>query len=151
MSPALLTLDLKNVTAEDVMSTVRDVYGYEYRYARCVPGISCAHAVTGIQGRLSGYRTQRRIAYACQFRTGITGTLRRRFGGTNSSSTSGVPTAVPTAAPGGQQSGSNDSFSGAQVTTRTTTDFWDHLEKSLQILIGEENGRKLSPIRSRVP
>ena len=26
-----LTLDLKNVSTEDVMATVRDVYGYEYR------------------------------------------------------------------------------------------------------------------------
>jgi MSHA biogenesis protein MshL len=27
-----LTLDLKNVSTEDVMATLRDVYGYEYRY-----------------------------------------------------------------------------------------------------------------------
>jgi MSHA biogenesis protein MshL len=31
-----LTLDLKNVTTEDVMATVRDVYGYEYRYSHGV-------------------------------------------------------------------------------------------------------------------
>ena len=31
-----LTLDLKNVTTEGVMATVRDVYGYEYRYSHGV-------------------------------------------------------------------------------------------------------------------
>ena len=31
-----LTLDLKNVTTEDVMATVRDVYGYEYRHSHGV-------------------------------------------------------------------------------------------------------------------
>ena len=31
-----LTLDLKNVSTEDVMATLRDVYGYEYRYSHGV-------------------------------------------------------------------------------------------------------------------
>jgi len=135
-----LTLDLKNVTTEQVMQTVRDVYGYEYRYSNGVYQVFPAQMRSQVFRvnyldieRQGGSRTRVSSGQVSQApNTSDTG-----------ANNQGNPAGGSTGPAGGAGNGKLESFSGAQVTTRSKTDFWDNLEKSLQLLIGEENGRRI--------
>jgi MSHA biogenesis protein MshL len=83
--------------------------------------------------REGGSRTRVSSGQVSQAPSGNTGGSNNSTSGEGSSSSSGRNS------PDSKQS----SFSGAQVTTRTKTNFWEHLEKSLRLLIGEEDGRKI--------
>jgi MSHA biogenesis protein MshL len=137
-----LTLDLKNVTTVDVMDTVRDVYGYEYRYSHGIYQVFPAQMRSQVfkvnyldLERKGGSRTRVSSGQVSQApASGATGAA----GNTDSGDTSTQPQGG-----GGNAAGKQDSFSGAQVTTRSETDFWDNLGKSLKLLVGEENGRRI--------
>lgn len=136
-----LTLDLKNVTAADVMDTVRDVYGYEYRYSHGIYQVFPAQMRSQVFKvnyldieRKGGSRTRVSSGQISQAPSS---------GGTNTGSgNSGNSTTQAQSASSGTD-GKLESFSGAQVTTHSDTDFWENLEKSLKLLVGEENGRKI--------
>jgi MSHA biogenesis protein MshL len=64
-------------------------------------------------------------------------------GGTGTTNSSSGSSTTPTQSGSSGSDGKLESFSGAQVTTRSDTDFWDNLENSLKLLVGEENGRKI--------
>ena len=137
-----LTLDLKHVTTAQVMDTVRDVYGYEYRYSHGVYQVFPAQMRSQVFqvnyldiDRQGGTRT--RVSSGQVSQAPNPGSR----GANNSSATGGT---TPPAGGGGSDTNNNlESFSGAQVTTRSKTDFWHNLEKSLKLLVGEENGRKI--------
>jgi MSHA biogenesis protein MshL len=137
-----LTLDLKNVSTADVMDTVRDVYGYEYRYSHGVYQVFPAQMRSQVFQvnyldieRQGGSRTRVSSGQVSQAPTsGNVGTT---------SNNVYVDAPAPTQGTGGTNTdGKLDSFSGAQVTTRSRTDFWEKLQRSLRLLVGEENGRK---------
>ena len=135
-----LTLNLKDVTTEDVMATVRDVYGYEYRYAHGVFQVFPVRMRSQVFKvdyldieREGGSRTRVSSGQVSQAPSGNTGGSNNSTSGEGSSSSSGR----------NSSDGKQSSFSGAQVTTRTKTNFWEHLDKSLGLLIGEEDGRKI--------
>jgi len=135
-----LTLDLKSVTTEDVMATVRDVYGYEYRYSHGVYQVYPARMRSQVFKvnyldirREGGSRTRVSSGQVSQTPSGSTGP---HNDGAQNQGGSGT---------GAEQTGNGGSasFSGAQVTTRTDADFWADLETSLKMIIGEEEGRKV--------
>jgi MSHA biogenesis protein MshL len=137
-----LTLDLKNITTEHVMATVRDVYGYEYRHSQGVYQVFPARMRSQVFKvnyldiqRRGGSRTRVSSGQVTQSASGGSGTS---SGNSTGSSTGTTPTSTNNTGNGGQAS-----FSGAQVTTRTEADFWDDLETSLKMIIGEEEGRKV--------
>lgn len=134
-----LTLDLKNVTTEDVIATVRDVYGYEYRYAHGAYQVFPARMRSQVFNvdyldieREGGSRTRVSSGQVSQ-------APESSSGGTNDSTSDTTSGSGSRNNPDAKQT----SFSGAQVTTRTRTDFWGNLEISLNTLIGEEGGRKV--------
>ena len=137
-----LTLDLKNVSTEDVMSTVRDVYGYEYRYNHGVYQVFPARMRSQVFKvdyldieRKGGSRTRVSSGQVTQAPSGGNDT-------TNNSTGSGS-TSTPSTSGSNPNNNSQGSFSGAQVTTRTEADFWLDLKTSLETLIGEEDGRRI--------
>ncbi|MCO6412957.1 MAG: pilus (MSHA type) biogenesis protein MshL [Thiogranum sp.] len=130
-----LTLDLKNVTTEGVMATVRDVYGYEYRHSHGVYQVFPARMRSQVFKvdyldiqRQGGSRTRVSSGQVTDVASGDSGDS------SNRSNTSGRR--------GNTQSSANG-FSGAQVTTRTDADFWKDLETALKLIIGEEDGRNV--------
>jgi MSHA biogenesis protein MshL len=137
-----LTLDLKNVTTTDVMDTVRDVYGYEYRYSHGIYQVFPARMRSQVYKvnyldieRQGGSRTRVSSGQITQASSG---------GGGGDTSTGNNGTATqPSGATGSDPNAKESSFSGAQVTTRSKTDFWDNLERSLKLLVGEEGDRKI--------
>jgi len=139
-----LTLDLKNVSTEDVLATVRDVYGYETRHSHGVYQVFPARMRSQIFNvdyidieRKGGSRT--RVS---------SGQITQAPQGNQSNDTGGNASDTGSAYGNGSGSDGNNrgqaSFSGAQVTTRTDADFWEDLKGSLELIIGEENGRKVT-------
>jgi len=137
----MLTLNLKNVTTAEVMDTVRDVYGYEYRYSHGIYQVFPAQMRSQVFKvnyldieRQGGSRTRVSSGQVSQAQSSGAGAS-----GGGDSATSTAPPAQGGRSPQDRQ----DSFSGAQVTTRSETDFWRKLERSLTLLIGEEHGHKI--------
>jgi MSHA biogenesis protein MshL len=133
-----LTLDLKNVSTEDVMATLRDVYGYEYRYRHGV------YQVFPSRMRSQVFK----VNYLDIERKGGSKT-RVSSGQITQSSSSNSTDNNSNSSSGSSRSGNNpnknsqNGFSGAQITTRSEADFWLDLDTSLKMIIGEENGRKV--------
>jgi len=150
-----LTLDLKNVTVDDVLKTVQDVYGYQYRHIKGIYQVFPARMRSRVFNveyldvkRKGGSRTRVSSGQVTQAplipRTGAAGSYRGAAGGALSGTVSpaGYPGSggYPGAGYGNQL---NSGSSGTQVSTRSETDFWSDLKTSLSTLIGEEEGRKV--------
>jgi MSHA biogenesis protein MshL len=136
-----LTLDLKNVTTAQVMQTVRDVYGYEYRYSHGVYQVFPAQMRSQVF-RVNYLDIERQGGSRTRVSSGqVSQAPNTSDTGANNQGNSAGGSTAPAGNTG--SNGKLESFSGAQVTTRSKTDFWDNLEKSLKLLIGEENGRRI--------
>ena len=134
-----LTLDLKNVSTEDVMATVRDVYGYEYRYSHGVYQVYPSRMRSQVF-KVNYLDIERKGGSRTRVSSGqITQSSSNGSGGDSGSDNNS------NASSGSSTSGNNskDSFSGAQITTQSEVDFWLDLDTSLKMIIGEENCRKV--------
>lgn len=129
-----ISLQLKRVTVEDVLSAVRDLYGYDYRK------VSTGYLVlpASLQTRLF------RLNYLDLQRLGVSRT--RVSSGQitenrNSSASSGASAAV-----GGGESGAtgNDTVAdvtGTSVVTSNSTSFWEGIGTDLRAIIGISDGK----------
>jgi len=136
-----VTLDLKNVTVDDVLRVTRDIYGYEFKSDR---GIYTIYA--------NAMRTQVfQINYLDVQRVGVSDT---------SVMIGRTPTSNSNSNSGGNSNSSNDENSnllgmiesaeqqknggvalspGSRVQTLNRTDFWSSLQKTLVSIIGGES------------
>lgn len=120
-----ITLKLKNVTIEEALSTIRQVYGYDFRRE----GMRFMVFGKGLQTRLYP------VSYLNFKRQGLSdthvssGELSQKQ---NSSNGSNTTAAVATTQRGG-----------INVETRSESDFWAGLTKALETLIGNEDGRRV--------
>ncbi len=113
----VISLRLKNVTVADVLETVRDLYGFDFR--RNATGWQVFPAT--LQTRLYP------VNYLNVNRTGTSNT--RISSGQlldSGSSSSGV-------------SDGSSTLSGSSVKTESTTDFWNELQATLQAMLGLSN------------
>lgn len=122
-----ISLDLKNVSVPEVMEVVRSVNGYDYR----MHGHNVQVFPNGIHTRifqvdyLSMQRTGRSVITS---KTGqITMAENSSNGGQDDNDTN-------------QRSSSNSS----SISTATDADFWRDLKASLELLIGDQEGRKVA-------
>lgn len=140
-----LTLDLKNVTTEDVMATVRDVYGYEYRHSHGVYQVFPSRMRSQVF-KVDYLDIQRQGGSRTRVSSGqVTDAANNGSGENNSRNSSGSANTSGNASSGrgGTNQSNTNGFSGAQVTTRTDADFWRDLETALKLIIGEEEGRNV--------
>lgn len=138
----VISLDLRNVTVEEVLSVVRDVHGYEYSYR---------NGIYTIYPRK--LRTQLfHIDYPDFKRVGITdtsvliGNINSSGGGGGNSRSqnsggggqnSDSANLVGQASEGEESSSSSQGFSpGSRVQTLNSTNFWPLLQQSLNSMIG---------------
>ncbi len=123
-----ISVNLKDVTVQEALDAIREMYGYEYR----AEGTRIFIQPVALQTRvfqvnyLSGQR---------RGRSELRVTANTAIGGT-ASSTGG---AVDPSAPLGGQS----LVESADVKTTHTTDFWDEIAKSLAAIIGTGEGRNV--------
>ena len=129
-----ITLTLRDVTIEEVLDTVQDMYGYQYRKQRGLYQVLPARMASRIY----------RVDYLNVSRSGQSNTLVSsgqvsqnvaRNGDTGTSGGRQTSTRQP-AADSGKQPGS-------RVETRSESNFWDDLGAALDIIVGQEEGRSV--------
>lgn len=128
-----ISLDLQNVTVDEVMEVVRSVYGYAYKK----------------QGKLyqvmpSGLRTEVfKINYLNVKRTGTSETQ------VSAGRVSDVGSSGTTSSSGNNNANNDNSNNskqtvvGTKIRTRAEADFWHELETTLQMLVGDGEGQKI--------
>ena len=128
-----ISITLRDVTIDEVLSTTRDVYGYRYQRTGNTYQVYPARMRTQVfsvnylyAARNGGSRTT--------VSSGSISGAGKPGGDSNSDSTAGAS---------GVENTSGALFSGSVVTTRSESDFWSDLQKSLEMIIGVENGRKV--------
>ena len=142
-----ISLELNNVSVEDVLKVTRDIYGYEYRYSNGIYIIYSRKLRTQVFP----------INYIDVKRVGVTdtnvsiGEIRssngQNNGGNNNSNQNQQNNANLLGYLGDEQQasggrGSNGFSPGARVQTLNKTDFWGSLQTTLSAIIGgESNGR----------
>ena len=134
-----ISLELQNVSVDEVMEVVNAVYGYPYKKRgnlyKILPG--------GLRSEVF------HIDYLSLTRRGISETQ----------VTNGQVTNAGSSSTGGNSSNSNNSNNsnnnrnnngnnnrgsiGAQIRTETDADFWSELQQTLTVLIGTDDGRRV--------
>jgi MSHA biogenesis protein MshL len=131
-----VSLNLKNVTVREVLDTLRDVYGYDYR----LQGKRIHVQSNTLQTRLF------KINYLANRRQGmsemrVTGSSPTTTGTTNSGSgQSGVANNTNTGSSTGSSTQASDS---ARIRTSSDFDFWKDLGTALSLIVGNESGRNV--------
>ncbi len=130
-----ISLSLKNVTLDEVMETVREVYGYEYR--RSASGYEIL--TTALRSKIfkvDYLNVQRKGRSRVRVSSGQVSASRSR----NNSSRYGSGASSSSANSGRRQV---EAVSGSEMDTRTQSDFWAELRDALEAIIGAEDGRKI--------
>ncbi len=127
-----ISLSMNNVTIEEILMTVRDVYGFEFRRHNNTYQVFPGRMRTRIFN----------IDYLDVQRSGSShtsvssGQLSNAGNGTGGSSGSGNQA-------GGDNSAGGGNTSGSVVRTDSESDFWKGIRQSLDVIVGNEDGRKV--------
>ena len=139
-----ISLSLKDVTVDEVMQTVRDVYGYEYRRRGDMYEVLPARLrsrifkVNYLNIRRTG-SSQTRVSSG-----GISeGSNGNGNGGMNSNGANGTTRTTSGSGNGSGQSSQSSNLLGSEVDTRSDADFWTELKHALKMLIGDKDGRSV--------
>ncbi|HEB93664.1 MAG TPA: pilus (MSHA type) biogenesis protein MshL [Gammaproteobacteria bacterium] len=130
-----ISLSLKNVTLDEVMATVHEVYGYEYR--RNAGGYEIL--TTALRSKifkvdyLNVQRKGRSRVRVSSGQVSAAGNRNNRSSGAGSSGAS--------SSNAGQRQ--IEAVSGSEMDTRTQSDFWAELRDALEAIVGSEGGRKI--------
>lgn len=111
-----ISLDLKNVSVEEVMQTVREVYGYEYKRQ--------GHLYKVVPARLETAMFQ--INYLNVSRQGD----------------SDIQVSAGAVSQSGEDNAS-ERIVGTRINTTTSTNFWGQMQQTLSAIIGEGEGRSV--------
>lgn len=127
-----ISLEMKKVTVMEVLETIRDVYGYDFKRTRS--GFEILPAT--LQTRAF------KINYLDLDREGKS-EIRVSAGGLSSSTTGGVGGAagVSTISNGGEV---NEQIINSKILTTSKSDFWQELKYSVEALVGNGPGRKVA-------
>jgi len=124
-----ISLNLKDVTVLEALEAIREIYGYEYK-------------MDGTRIYIQPLTLQTRI-FQVNYLTGLregTSSLRVTSGSVSDSSpggTSGTATTTTATSP------TSRGLDSSKVTTTSSADFWDELNKSLLAIVGTEKGRSV--------
>ncbi len=132
-----ISLSMKNVTINEVMETVRTVYGYEFNRTR--NGYEVLPAKLRSKIFTIDYLNVKRSGLSnVRVSSGQVQTSPKNRSGTGSGRNTGN-----SGTNNGSGSSKNTAVSGSQVSTRSESSFWTELTVALQAIIGSEEGRKV--------
>lgn len=151
-----ISLQLKKVSIPEVLETVRNVYGYDFR--QTTQGIEVLPATLQTRSFHVNYLDVNRGG---QSETQVSaGTLKSSTSSSSGSSSSGSANTSSSASDSSSQSGGGSSGSGSsggqginsKITTRSKADFWSELQIAVEAIIGTGEGRKvaISPLSSLI-
>ncbi len=135
-----ISLSLKNVTLDEVMATVREVYGYEYR--RSAGGYEIL--TTALRSKIfkvDYLNVQRKGRSRVRVSSGQVTTARNRNNNSSRNGSNTGSSSIGGSGSGGQRQ--TESVSGSEMDTRTQSDFWAELRDALEAIVGSEDGRKI--------
>ena len=122
-----ISLDLKDVTVEDVMQTVNEVYGYEFKRSGRLYQVIPARLETAIF-QIDYLHVKRDGSSDTQVSAGTVSDA-----GSSSDSDSGSSSS----------SSSGSGSVGTRISTTSSSDFWGQLQATLSTIIGSESGRRV--------
>jgi MSHA biogenesis protein MshL len=131
----MITVNLKDVTVHEALDSLRELYGYDYRF----DGTRIFVQPAGLQTKIY------LVNYLLGQRRG-TSDLRVQSGSlADSSAPSGPPSPVSSASPfpggSGSPGGTTRSMDSTRVTTSIVNDFWGDLRSALTAIVGTGDGR----------
>lgn len=139
----VISLELNNVTIEEVLDVCRDIYGYEYKLSGAIYSIYPRKLTTAIF----------RVNYLDVQRVGVSdtslliGKISSDDDDNNSDSGSGNADSNPNLLGylGGEEgsSGEGGSSPGARVQTLNKTDFWSSLQETILAMLGGSGGDRM--------
>jgi len=131
-----LSLNLKDVTVQEALDTIREMYGFEYK----VQGTRIFIQPMTLQTRLF------QVNYLAGSRTGRSD-LRVSSGSVSDSGSGGTAGAAtpgaPAAQPGATSGGTSRSLESSRITTSSKSDFWTDLAEALRAIVGQADGRQV--------
>lgn len=126
-----ISLELKNVSVEEVLDVARDVYGYQYKYANGIYTIYPRELRAEIF-HINYLDVERSGSTDTNVLIGAITSNNQNSSGRNSSGTSGI----------GSNNDKTEETSGSRVKTTNKTNFWKLLQQTLSAMVGgEEEGR----------
>jgi MSHA biogenesis protein MshL len=133
----MITVNLKDVTVREALDSLRELYGYDYRF----DGTRIFVQPAGLQTKIY------RVNYLLGQRRGSSD-LRVQSGSlADTSAPSGPPSPVSTASPipggTGSPGGATRSMDSTRVTTSIVNDFWGDLRSALTAIVGPGDGRSV--------
>ncbi|MGH7735910.1 MAG: secretin N-terminal domain-containing protein, partial [Gemmatimonadales bacterium] len=132
-----ISVNLKDVTLQEALDSIRELYGYDYK----VEGTRIAIQPAGMQTRIF------QVNYLLGERRGLSdvrvqsGSVTDTGAGAPGAATAGVPGSGVLSAPGATAAGRG--LDSARITTRTVNDFWTELRASLVAIVGTGEGRSV--------
>jgi MSHA biogenesis protein MshL len=129
-----VTVSLKSVTVLEALETLRELYGYEFKFQ----GTRIYIQPNTMQTRIF------QINYLAGKRQGQSDV--RVTSSSITSATSGAPTSTPGTPPvtgsnSGSGSGTSSGPPSSQISTTQNSDFWSDLTKALNSIVGAQDGR----------
>jgi MSHA biogenesis protein MshL len=136
----MITVNLKDVTVREALDSLRELYGYDYRF----DGTRIFVQPAGLQTKIY------RVNYLLGQRRG-TSDLRVQSGSLADSAAPGGPPspaspASPVSGAAGSQTfggGAARSLDSTRVTTTIVNDFWGDLRSALTLIVGSGDGRSV--------
>jgi MSHA biogenesis protein MshL len=131
-----VTVNLKSVTVREALETLRELYGYEFKYQ----GTRIYIQSNAMQTRMYqiNYLAGKRLGQS-DLRVTSSSISSTSGSGTASSSTGGA--AAP--ATGSGATGTAAGPPSSQISTTTTNDFWRELSQALASIVGTQDGRSV--------
>lgn len=127
-----ITLDLKNVTIDEVMETVRNVYGLDYEHNKTAYHVYADIIRTRIF-KVDYLAVKRAGGTTMRVSSGqVTQTPRQRASSSNNSGSSNR-----------SQDAIRDTLASSSLDTSSDSDFWTEVRMSLESLVGNEAGRSV--------
>ncbi len=125
-----VTVNLKNVTVQEAMEALRELYDYEYR----IQGTRIIVQSAGMTSRVF------RVNYLVGQRLGRSD-VRVTSGSVSDTVNSGASASAGAAPAAGQTGGRV--IDSSRVTTSTRSDFWSELQETVRSIVGSEGGRSV--------
>ena len=140
-----ISLTLRNVTLEEVLQAVREVYGYDYRRIPSGWIVLPATLQTRIY-RVDYLNLVREGRSQTRVSSGQVSDNPYAYGGVYGGAyglggTLGVP--VPATGAAGTGGTGLSTLTGTRIETRSESDVWKALEEALKVLVGDGEGRKV--------
>lgn len=128
-----ISITLNDVTLEDVLANIKDVYGYQYRRSGNTYQIFPARIRTQIF----------KVDYLNIMRQGRSRTRISSGQSTQTPGTGNSATSRPTTTTSSGADGNIGYVTGSLVNTSSESDFWKELKETLALLVGDEEDHKV--------